>query len=243
MAGITPFVTAALPLATSVVNATSARRSAASATSAGSASAAAAAEANERELALQADYARQEREQEARLRQEEQERAWRREDELRRQEEARRLQQADQERIAAEQARAREMNWLSAGQNQTAAQLRAGQEAELRTREADAGNRLAQARATAETDERRRVDALRRAMGRSRASLGAQGVSSADGSGEAILLGLVGDSAAERRESQDLDRIRRQAVQQELDDRRRLNLLEQAQLAERQRLEFLSRFY
>ena len=199
MAGITPFVTAALPLAGSVVNSVSGSSGATN---------------RERELALA-----------SRLRQEEQERAWRREDER------------------AEQARAREMEWLTRGQNQTASHLRASQGEALRGQEGEAGLRRAQLATTAEADERRRVDALRRAMGRTRAGLGGRGVSSVDGSGEAILLGLVGETVSERRDAQALDQIRLQTIQQELDDRRRLNLLEQAQLAERQRLEFMSRFY
>ncbi|HYD31864.1 MAG TPA: hypothetical protein VEB64_13575 [Azospirillaceae bacterium] len=60
--------------------------------------------------------------------------------------------------------------------------------------------------------------------------------------GEAVALGLVEDADAERRDAQSLDRGRLQAIQQDLRNRRRRNLLEQAQLAERQRLELLSRF-
>lgn len=260
MGGITPLLTTALPAATSLVNGVSRISGSSSSSSAASSSAASAQqEAARLEAERQAlerkyqeeraaeerryTYEQQVRQETARQQQEAQVREWARQDELRRQEQELQRQKDEEARIASEQSRSREMEWLTRGQNQEGTQLRANQEAALRTQETDAQTRLAQLAATAEADEKRRVDALRRTMARSRASMGANGVSAADGSGEAILLGLVNDTDGERQDARKIDQIKRQAIQQEVDSVRRRNLLEQAQLAERQRLEFLSKFY
>ncbi|MGQ9366633.1 hypothetical protein [Azospirillum sp. ST 5-10] len=189
------------------------------------------------------DEERRAREEDARRRAEEQARDQAHQLELLQQE--RELDRQDRERQAAEEeaARRREMQWLSQSQTQAYEQLRARQTGDQASAVTDARNRLTTLTEQAQADERRRRDALRRAMGRSRAALGAGGVSAADGSGEAILLGLVADSDAERGEARRLDTLKRQAIQQEVDNTRRRNLLEQAQLAERQRLDFLSRYF
>lgn len=168
---------------------------------------------------------------------------WQREDALRRQDQELQRQKDEQARVEAEQQRAREMTWLAQSQNQTADQLRTSQAADLAEKQTSAQSRVAQLAANADAEEQRRVDALRRTMARTRATLGASGVSAADGSGEAILLGAVNDSTVERQNADQIDQIKRQAIQQELDNARRRNLLEQAQLADRQRLEFMSKFY
>ncbi|AIB12698.1 hypothetical protein ABAZ39_12005 [Azospirillum argentinense] len=221
MGGITTLATTALPLANAVADTVdrvsgtsdSARRQQA---------------ADERRYAYQTEQQRLQ---------------WQREDELRRQDQELQRQKEEQARAEAERQRAREMDWLAQSQNLAAQQLRTGQAATLADKEGDARTRLAQMSAAAQSDERRRVDALRRTVARTRATLGSNGVSAADGSGEAILLGVVKDSAAERGEAEGADRLKREAIQQEVDSVRRRNLLEQAQLAERQRLEFMSRFY
>lgn len=171
-----------------------------------------------------------------------QEREWQREDELRRQDQRAREQELAREQALAEQQRRQAMDALLRGNANDLDQLRVRQDEEVRAAEGDAASRAAQIDAAADADERRRRDALRRAMGRTRAGLGAGGVSSADGSGEAILLGLVKDTGEERDDAVRADALKRQAIQQDLDARHRRNLLEQAQLAERQRLDFLGRF-
>lgn len=161
---------------------------------------------------------------------------WQREDQLRREDQER-------ERQAQAEQRRSGMAWLTQSQNLEAGQLRARRDAELQAADADARTRVAAIAQQSAEDERRRRDALRRAMGRTRADLGGQGVSAADGSGEAILLGLVGDAEAESGAATQADRLKRQAIQQELDNARRRNLLEQAQLAQKQRLDFMSKFF
>lgn len=173
----------------------------------------------------------------------EQQAEWQRQDLLRQQDlERERQQQAADAAQQAEQRR-REMAWLGRSQTLDANQLRARQDASFQAAGADAQTRVASINQQAATDEQRRRDALRRAMGRTRADLGGQGVSSADGSGEAILLGLVGETEKESSSAAQVDQIKRQAIQQELDNARRRNLLEQAQLAQRQRIDFMSKFF
>jgi len=254
MGGITPLLTTALPVAGSLVSTINRSGSRSGGSSASAQQDAARLEAERQALERKyqeervADerryaYEQQVRQEQARLQQEAQAREWARQDELRRQEQELQRQKDEQARIASDQSRAREMEWLTRGQNLEGTQQRANQEAALRGQEADAQNRFAQMAATASAEEKRRVDALRRTMARTRASMGANGVSAADGSGEAILLGLVNDTDGERQDAQRIDQIKRQAIQQEVENIRRRNLLEQAQLAERQRLEFLSKFY
>ncbi|UEM02617.1 hypothetical protein JL101_021940 [Skermanella rosea] len=122
-------------------------------------------------------------------------------------------------------------------------QLLQGQEAAAEAQRADIETRRAQIQASAEADEAARRDALRRAVGRSRASLGTWGGGTADGSGEAVLLGLVNRTDADSRNAQAVERLRGQALSQEVEDSRRRNLLDQSQLAERQRLELFGNAY
>ncbi|WP_448192708.1 hypothetical protein [Azospirillum sp. sgz301742] len=168
---------------------------------------------------------------------------WQRQDQLRQQDLE--VQRQKDEAAAAQQAAQRrsDMAWLGQSQSLDAAQLIARQNADAQAAGADAQTRLAAIAQQSATDEQRRRDALRRSVGRTRADLGGQGVSSADGSGEAILLGLVGDSAQESSTAAQVDQLKRQAIQQELDNSRRRNLLEQAQLAQRQRMDFMSKFF
>ncbi len=177
------------------------------------------------------------------LRERERQLEWQREDQLRQQDWERERQRLEAEAARQAEQRRQDMAWLGQSQSLEAAQIRARQDADLLAADADAQNRLAALAQQTATDEQRRRDALRRAVGRTRADLGGQGVSAADGSGEAILLGLVGDAEKESRSAAQVDQLKRQAIQQELDNARRRNLLEQAQLAQRQRLEFMSKYF
>lgn len=186
---------------------------------------------------------RQARLEEQQQRERERQSEWQRQDQLRQQDlELERQRQATD--VAQQAAQRRDdMAWLGQSQTLDAAQLRARQDADAQAAGADAQTRLAALSQQAAADEQRRRDALRRTVGRTRADLGGQGVGSADGSGEAILLGLVGESDQEGRTAAQVDQLKRQAIQQELDNSRRRNLLEQAQLAQRQRMEFMSKFF
>lgn len=78
--------------------------------------------------------------------------------------------------------------------------------------------------------------ALRRAVARQRAQFGGGGFSSGEGSAEAVLLGLFEETERDRTTSARLDALRSAAIDQSLTDQRALNVLQRAQLQERQAL-------
>lgn len=88
----------------------------------------------------------------------------------------------------------------------------------------------------ASVEEGRRV-ALRRAMARQRAQFGAQGIDADDGSGEAVLLGLFQESDVERAQRERLDTLRNRAIDEAMEERSRINVLQRAQLKERHQLD------
>jgi hypothetical protein len=84
--------------------------------------------------------------------------------------------------------------------------------------------------------EEARRNALRRAIAKQNARVGASGVSRT-GSNEAILLGLVNDSADTAQNNKALDQLRYNTIDSGLNNLRSSNILEKTQLAERQRLD------
>jgi hypothetical protein len=114
-----------------------------------------------------------------------------------------------------------------------ARQMNATQQAQA---EADARLRAEQNRVQTEIAESDRRAALKRAVARQRALFSAQGIGSDGGSSEAVLLGLVNESETERDQRSLLDNLRDRTLNQNLDQQRQLNLLQQNQLQERQRL-------
>jgi hypothetical protein len=84
-------------------------------------------------------------------------------------------------------------------------------------------------------NERRRSNALRRAVSRQRAAYGGAGVDGGDGSGEAVLLGLFNESEQERAARDDVFNLRRAIIDDNLAGLRQRNLLEESQLATRLR--------
>lgn len=78
-----------------------------------------------------------------------------------------------------------------------------------------------------------RQAALRRAMARTRAQLGAQGVNSQQGSGEAVLLGLYQESDADQMRRNQLDKLREQALDQSQSQFSARSLLAEQQRQER----------
>jgi hypothetical protein len=122
-------------------------------------------------------------------------------------------------------------------------QLLQDQAATDQAQQADIATRRAQIETSAANDEAARLKALRKTVGRTRASLGAGGGGTSDGSGEAVLLGLVADTNQSQSQADAIDRLRTQALSQEVADTRTSNLLERSQLAEKQRLELFSNAY
>ena len=126
---------------------------------------------------------------------------------------------------------------LRAQQDLALKQLRQQQDAgykDLEERTALERERMA---ADAAASEESRRAALRRAVARQRAAFGAQGLDAGDGSAEAVLLGLFEESDQDRESRERLDSLRSAALEQDLAARQRINVLQQAQLKERQRLE------
>lgn len=88
---------------------------------------------------------------------------------------------------------------------------------------------------TQEAEQKRR-SALKRAVARKRASFGGAGISSNNGSSEAVLLGMFDESDEERQNRERLDNIRLQSIDNDLANVKRVNTLQRTQLASRQRL-------
>jgi len=88
--------------------------------------------------------------------------------------------------------------------------------------------------AEAQSAASRRNAALRRAVARQKTLFSAQGLSG--GSAEAVLLGMYNDADMDAAEQTRLDGLRTTALDQQLAAQKQKNLLESAQMAERQRL-------
>lgn len=88
--------------------------------------------------------------------------------------------------------------------------------------------------------ENNRRAALRRAVARQRAQFGGSGFTGGDGSAEAVLLGLFEETEGDRADATRLDALRSAALDQSLGDQRALNVLQRAQLQERQALARIS---
>lgn len=130
------------------------------------------------------------------------------------------------------------VNNLAAQQELAMAQLRAQQNITESQAAQDAALQRQEAALEAGNAEQARRAALKRAVARQKVSLASQGISSADdGSAEAIMLGLFSESEQEQQARTRLDGLREQAIGQGLAQKQALNVLQRAQLAERQRLE------
>lgn len=88
----------------------------------------------------------------------------------------------------------------------------------------------------AQEAENQRKKALKRAVARQRARYGTQGLSGQGGSTEAVLLGLFEESEQDRSARERLDNIRYQAIDQNLNQQRRVNTLQREQLKEKNKL-------
>jgi hypothetical protein len=114
-------------------------------------------------------------------------------------------------------------------------QLRQRQAAELAGSEAQAALDRQKLAADSQAADDLRRSALRRAVARQRASFGVQGVGSSGGSAQAVLLGLFDESESDKQNRERLDAIRSTALDQGLSQTKRINVLQAAQLSERQK--------
>ncbi|MBX2834760.1 MAG: transporter [Micavibrio sp.] len=116
-------------------------------------------------------------------------------------------------------------------------QLQERQALEMKKAAADtaiAREKMALEAASSEEDRKR---ALKRAVARQKASFGGQGISSANGSAQAILLGLFDESEDEAQTRAKLDGLKSAALEQDLGNRASINVLQRTQLAQRQKLD------
>lgn len=126
---------------------------------------------------------------------------------------------------------------LRTQQNIVLQQLEQRQQQELSEAQSDAALDRETVQIQATQDEAERQAALRRAVARQRAAAGASGISTASGSGEAILLGLFEESDEEKDERERLDDLRLRAIDQDIENIQSQNLLETSQLRQKQELE------
>lgn len=125
---------------------------------------------------------------------------------------------------------------MDAQQDLAMKQLKAQQQAAMKTAQEQANLSAAQIAATAASNETARRTALKRAVSRQRAQFGSQNVSDG-GSSEAVLLGMFAESDTEREDRERIDGLRLAALDQDLAAQSRLNILQRAQLQERQKLQ------
>lgn len=110
-------------------------------------------------------------------------------------------------------------------------QLKRQQTLQQRQLEEKAALERQQIALNAKLTEEQRQTALRRAVARQRANFGAQGVGSATGSSQAVLLGLFDESDDERQRREELDALRVTALDQNVSQNRALNILQRTQLS------------
>lgn len=183
------------------------------------------------------------REYQAQLAREAEQRAWERDERLRQEELTRKAAEQEAARLEAENQRRLAMDILANAQNNEYQQLLNRQNEDWGAAATAADVQRTQIQETSSVAEAERRAALKRTQATARARLGANGVGVDDGSGRAVLLGQQAATDAETAAQAKIDQLRLQTIQADLDNRRRVNLLAQAELAERQRIEYLNKFY
>ncbi|MCK6417830.1 MAG: transporter [Alphaproteobacteria bacterium] len=121
-------------------------------------------------------------------------------------------------------------------EDQAIAQLQARQDENLRQLEQNAALDRATLAAQSKQAEQNRLAALRRAVARQRAQFGGQGIGVEGGSQNAVMLGLFDESEDEREQREKMDALRENAINQNLEQQRSLNVLQREQLRQRQKL-------
>lgn len=143
--------------------------------------------------------------------------------------------------ITKSRRRKSERRLLEAEEAADNADLAARQAADLEDLQQRNARTAARIQAESEISDRRRRRDLRQETGSLRAALGAQGISSADGSGEALILGRDRAAAEARDDAARLDTLKLAGLADEETALRRRNLLDLTRQQERQRLERLAR--
>ena len=126
---------------------------------------------------------------------------------------------------------------LAAQQSLMLAQLRQKQDAQMQDLQTQTALQKTQLATQARIAEESRRTALRRAVARQNAIFGARGLSPADGSSEAVLLGLMSASGQEAQDNARLDNLRSVALDQNLFSQQQMNILSRQQLTEQNALQ------
>lgn len=143
--------------------------------------------------------------------------------------------------IGRSKAKRRERAQLDAEQAAETADLTARQEADQAALHQQNTNQAARIQAESDIAEAKRKRSVRQETGSLRAQLGAQGISSGDGSGEALILGRLNAAEEERKGAARLDALKRAALSDDEEALNRRNLLDLTRQQEKQRLERLAR--
>ena len=122
-------------------------------------------------------------------------------------------------------------------QNLALQQLKDRQALELKIQKRQAQADKEKIYANAQSAEQERLKALKRAVASRKAKYGAQGISTNNGSAEAVLLGLFEETEDDANAAQRLDAIKLGAIDQELKNQKALNLLQVSQLKQQYDLE------
>lgn len=131
-----------------------------------------------------------------------------------------------------------ERSRLRAQQDMALQQLQQMQDVQWRGAAADAETKRAQIALDAQNAEETRRAALKRAVARQRATFGASGIdTNSSGSAQAVLLGLFDESDAERAQREKLDAFRLGAINQDLNQKSQMNILQRTQLAQQHQLQ------
>lgn len=125
-------------------------------------------------------------------------------------------------------------NFVKGSSSDALENLQDRQAEDLRRTQENASLERAKIQSDREADDRKRKDALRRAVARQRTQFGGQGISTEGGSGQAILLGLFDENEDQRVERDRLDTLKLNALDQNIAQQKRLNVLQASQLAEKE---------
>ena len=118
--------------------------------------------------------------------------------------------------------------------NISANQQKQSNDLALKQAQANAANQKELNRIAGLKEDTDRRNALRRAVAKQRANFGASGVGSADGSAEAVLLGMFSESDEERQLREQSLALRNNALDLNSAQIQQKNLLEQAQTQQKQ---------
>ena len=115
--------------------------------------------------------------------------------------------------------------------------MQARQQADYAYAVQQAGNQRAEIAAAAEKENLAKRTALKRAVAKQRAEFGAAGITpSTSGSAEAVLLGLFQEDEAEKAARDAIDNLRYKAIDDQLAQKSRVNVLELSEAREKKKI-------